>query len=186
MFACNGILFNHESPSRGETFVTRKITRAVAKVRYGLKEKLLIGNIDPKRDWGYAPEYVEVMWRILQQEEPDDYVLATGETHTVKEFADLAFKEVDMELEWVGNGIGEKGIEKRTGKTLVRVDPRYFRPTEVDTLLGDASKAKEKLGWEPEISFEEMVDEMVLEDLKLAQRDYMIKKAGFRAFDYNE
>lgn len=170
IYAVNGILFNHESPRRGETFVTRKITRAAARIKYGIQEKLLLGNLNAKRDWGYAPEYVEGMWRMLQQPEPDDYVLATGETHTVREFTDLAFKELDMELEWVGEGKEEKGIEKKTGKVRVEVDPRYFRPTEVDLLIGDASKAKEKLGWEPKVKFEELVKIMVQADWEKVQK----------------
>lgn len=173
LFACNGILFNHESPRRGETFVTRKITRAAARMKYGFDEKLLLGNLDAKRDWGYAPEYVEGMWRIMQLEEPDDFVLATGETHTVREFADLAFKELDMELEWVGEGQDEKGICRRNGKTYVGVEERYYRPTEVDMLIGDSSKAKAMLGWEPKTKFEELVKLMV-------QADYdKVKKRGF-------
>lgn len=164
LFAVNGILFNHESPRRGETFVTRKITRAVARIKYGIQEKVLLGNLNAKRDWGYAPEYVEGMWLMLQQDEPDDYVLATGECHSVREFADLAFKELDMELEWVGDGIEEKGIEKKTGKVRVEVDPRYFRPTEVDLLVGDATKARRKLGWKPKVNFQELVRIMVKAD----------------------
>ncbi|RMG34759.1 MAG: GDP-mannose 4,6-dehydratase [Methanobacteriota archaeon] len=170
IYAVNGILFNHESPRRGETFVTRKITRAAARIKYGIQEKLKLGNLNAKRDWGYAPEYVEGMWRMLQQPEPDDYVLATGETHTVREFADLAFKELDMELEWVGEGKEEKGIEKKTGKVRVEVDPNYFRPTEVDLLIGDASKAREKLGWEPKVKFEELVRIMVHADWEKVKR----------------
>jgi GDPmannose 4,6-dehydratase len=170
IYAVNGILFNHESPRRGETFVTRKITRAVARIKYGIQEKLLLGNLNAKRDWGYAPEYVEGMWRMLQQPEPDDYVLATGETHTVREFADLAFKELDMELEWVGEGKEEKGIEKKTGKVRVEVDPHYFRPTEVDVLIGDASKAREKLGWEPKVKFRELVKIMTHADWEKVQK----------------
>jgi len=170
IYACNGILFNHESPRRGETFVTRKITRAAARIKYGLQEKLLLGNLNAKRDWGYAPEYVEGMWKIMQQNEPEDFVLATGETHSVREFADLAFKELDMELEWVGEGANEKGIERKTGKVRVAVNPRYFRPTEVDLLVGDATKAKEKLGWEPKVKFEELVKIMVQADWEKVQR----------------
>jgi len=150
--------------------VTRKITRAAARIKYGLQEKVLLGNLNAKRDWGYAPEYVEGMWRILQQEKPDDYVMATGETHTVREFADLAFKELDMELEWVGEGANEKGIERKTGKVRVAVNPRYFRPTEVDLLVGDAMKAKEKLGWKPKVKFEELVKIMVRADWEKVQR----------------
>jgi GDPmannose 4,6-dehydratase len=164
LFACNGILFNHESPRRGETFVTRKITRAASRIKEGLQEKLLLGNLSAKRDWGYAPEYVEGMWRMLQQRKPDDFVMATGKNHTVREFADLAFKELDMELKWQGEGEKEVGIEKTTGKTRVAVDPNYYRPAEVDLLLGDAAKAKEKLGWEPKTTFQELVKIMVNAD----------------------
>jgi len=164
LFACNGILFNHESPRRGGTFVTRKITSAVARIKLGIQEKLYLGNLDAKRDWGYAPEYVEGMWRILQQNTPDDYVLATGEAHSVREFTDLAFKELDIELEWVETGEKEKGIEKKNGKVRVEIDPQYYRPTEVDFLIGDAAKAKEKLHWEPRVKFEELVEIMVTAD----------------------
>jgi GDPmannose 4,6-dehydratase len=164
LFACNGILFNHESPRRGETFVTRKITRAASRIKEGLQEKLLLGNLSAKRDWGYAPEYVEGMWRMLQQRKPDDFVMATGKNHTVREFADLAFKELDMELKWQGEGEKEVGIEKTTGETRVAVDPNYYRPAEVDLLLGDAAKAKEKLGWEPKTTFQELVKIMVNAD----------------------
>ncbi len=170
IFACNGILFNHESPRRGETFVSRKITRAAARIKYGIQEKLLLGNLTAKRDWGYAPEYVEGMWRILQGEKPEDYVLATGETHTVRELADLAFKELDMELEWHGNNEEEKGIEKKSRKIIVEVDKNYYRPTEVDLLIGDASKAKERLGWEPKIKFEELVKIMAKSDWEKVQK----------------
>lgn len=173
IFACNGILFNHESPRRGETFVTRKITRAAARIKYGIDEKLLLGNLDAKRDWGYAPEYVDGMWRMMQLNEPNDFVLATGETHTVREFADLAFKELDMELEWAGEGVSEKGICKKSGKSYVGVNERYYRPTEVDMLIGDASKAKAKVGWEPRTKFGELVKIM-------AQADFeKVKKRGY-------
>ena len=164
LFACNGILFNHESPRRGETFVTRKITRAVARIKACLQEKLYLGNLNAKRDWGYAPEFCEGMWMMLQQDKPNDYVMATGETHTVREFCDLAFKELEIELEWHGKNENEKGIEKKTGKTLIEVDPRYYRPTEVEILIGDASKAKNKLGWEAKVKFEELVRIMVKAD----------------------
>jgi len=181
IFACNGILFNHESPRRGETFVSRKITRAAARIKYGIQDKLLLGNLNAKRDWGYAPEYVEGMWRMLQLPEPDDFVLATGETHTVREFADLAFKELDMELEWEGEGANEVGRLKKdlqrphgptlpAGSVVVAVDPKYFRPTEVDLLIGDASKAREKLGWEPKVRFEELVKIMAHADWEKVQR----------------
>jgi GDPmannose 4,6-dehydratase len=164
LFACNGILFNHESPRRGETFVTRKITRAAARIKLGLQEKVALGNFNAKRDWGYAPEFVEGMWRMLQQDQPEDFVLATGETHTVREFADLTFKELDMALKWEGDGEQERGIVKKTGTIVVEVDPKYYRPTEVDLLIGDASKAKEKLGWVPKIKFEELVKMMARAD----------------------
>ena len=166
--ASNGILFNHEGPTRGETFVTRKITRAVAAIHLGAQDTLYIGNLDAKRDWGHARDYVDGMWRILQQDTPDDYVLATGETHSVREFVELAFGCVDQKIEWKGQGAGEKGVCPRTGKDLVRVDPRYFRPTEVDILLGDASKAKERLGWTSSTAFSDLVREMVVEDIRLA------------------
>lgn len=170
IFACNGILFNHESPRRGETFVTRKITRAVSRIKYGIQEKVLLGNLSAKRDWGYAPEYVEAMWKMLQQKQPEDFVIATGETHSVQEFADLAFKELGMELEWVGEGVEEKAIEMKTGKVRVKVDPNYFRPTEVELLVGDASKAKRKLGWETKVKFEELVRLMVKADWEKVQK----------------
>ena len=165
MFASNGILFNHESPIRGETFVTRKITMAVAKIKQGLEDCLYIGNLDAKRDWGHAKDYVEGMWRIMQHEEADDFVLATGETHSVREFIELSFNEVGMRIEWQGEGTNEVGIDHKSGKTVVKVDPRYFRPTEVDLLLGDASKAHKLLGWKHKTSFPELVKEMVREDL---------------------
>jgi len=162
--ASNGILFNHESPLRGETFVTRKITRAVASIELGLQDKLYLGNLDAKRDWGHARDYVEGMWRIVQQKKPDDYVLATGETHEVREFVELAFKEVGRKVVWKGKGVNEKGVDAKTGKTLVEVDPRYFRPTEVDLLLGDPRKAQKKLGWKHKTTFKAMVKEMVAHD----------------------
>lgn len=164
LFACNGILFNHESPRRGETFVTRKITMAAARIKAGLQDKLYLGNLDARRDWGYAPEYVEGMWLMLQHNQPEDFVLATGKTTSVRQFATLAFRELGIELEWVGKGIDEKGIDKATGKVLVEVDPNYFRPTEVDLLVGDASKAKSLLGWEPKVGIEELVKIMVKAD----------------------
>jgi GDPmannose 4,6-dehydratase len=163
--ASNGILFNHESPLRGETFVTRKISRAVAAIELGLQERLYIGNLDAKRDWGHARDYVEGMWRILQQDQPDDYVLATGETHSVREFIELAFACVDREVVWQGEGVAETGVDRRSGQELVRVDPRYFRPTEVELLLGDPSKARARLGWQHRIAFRELVREMVAADL---------------------
>ena len=164
--ASNGILFNHESPRRGETFVTRKITRAVAAIERGIQDKLYLGNLNAKRDWGHAKDYVEMMWMMLQMEQPDDYVVATNETHEVREFVSLAFNAVKKDIVWEGDGVNEKGIDKSTGQVLVEVDPIYFRPTEVDLLIGDSSKAKEKLGWEPKIKFEDLVTEMVESDLK--------------------
>ncbi len=173
LFCCNGILFNHESPRRGETFVTRKITRAVSRIKLGLQEKLLLGNLNSKRDWGYAPEYVEGMWRMLQQESPEDYVLATGRHHSVREFTDLAFKELGFELDWVGKEDKEKGIDTKTGITLVEVDPQYFRPTEVDLLLGNPEKAKKKLNWKAETTLDSLVKIMVESDYE------KVKKRGF-------
>ena len=164
LFACNGILFNHESPRRGETFVTRKITRAAARIKAGVQDNLYLGNLNAKRDWGYAPEYVEGMWRMLQEDKPRDYVLATGETNSVKDFVDIAFKELNLDLEWEGEGLNEKGIEKNTGKERVLIDPDYYRPTEVEILKGDASKAKKELGWSPKVKFEELVSIMVKAD----------------------
>lgn len=175
MFACNGILFNHESPLRGETFVTRKITRAVARISTGLQERLYLGNLDAKRDWGHARDYVEGMWRILQQDTPDDFVLATGETTTVRDFCDQAFKAVHIDVAWEGSEENEKGYRKDTGEVVVEVDPRYYRPTEVDLLLGDATKAKEKLGWVPQCTLEQMVTEMVEADLKTARAEVTLK-----------
>lgn len=165
MFATNGILFNHESPRRGGTFVTRKITRAIANMQAGTQEKLYLGNLEAKRDWGYAGDYVEGMWRILQQDKPDDFVLATGETHSVREFVEEAFKHANMEIEWKGEGVKEKGYDKKSKKVLIEIDPRYFRPTEVDVLLGDASKAKKILAWEPKVKFKELVHMMVDSDI---------------------
>lgn len=166
MFACNGILFNHESPRRGETFVTRKITLAVGRIMAGKQEKLSLGNLDAKRDWGFAGDYVEGMWRMLQQNKPDDYVLATNETHTVREFVELAFKEVGVEIEWKGTGVDEKGYCKKTGNLLVDVDPQYFRPAEVELLWGDSTKAEKELGWHREVSFNDLVKMMVQSDLE--------------------
>ena len=166
IFACNGILFNHESPRRGETFVTRKITRAAAAIHLGMQDKLYLGNLDAKRDWGHAKDYVEGMWRILQQDKPQDYVLAMNETHTVREFVELAFAELGYELEWTGSGVDEKGIDKKSGRVLVEVDPRYFRPAEVELLWGDSTKARTELGWEPKYSFMDLVKEMVQSDLE--------------------
>jgi len=186
IFACNGILFNHESPIRGETFVTRKITRAVARIKLGLQDSLYLGNLDAKRDWGYAGDYVEAMWLMLQQPEPEDYVIAMGESHSVREFTEKAFEEVGIDIAWEGKGVGEVGRDTETGKVLVRVDPRYFRPTEVDYLQGDATKAKEKLGWKPKVSFGELVRIMVREDLKEAEKDQLCTTAGYRIFNHYE
>ena len=186
IFACNGILFNHESPLRGETFVTRKITRAAARIKLGLQDKLYLGNLNAKRDWGFAGEYVEAMWLMLQQDKPSDYVIATGRTHTVREFAELAFREVGIELEWQGEGAEEKGIDKASGKVLVQVDPRYFRPTEVDILLGDPSKAKRELGWEAKVGLKELVAMMVAADLEEAKKDALIRDGGYRPKNYYE
>jgi GDPmannose 4,6-dehydratase len=213
VFACNGILFNHESPIRGETFVSRKITRAVARMQLGLQKKLYLGNLDAKRDWGHAKDYVRAMWSILQQKKADDYVIATGESHSVREFVELAFREIGVEIKWKGRGIKEKGIvaeirdprskageeamprdmnasdlSKRTlraGDVVVEVDPRYFRPTEVDELLGDASKARKTLGWKPKISFQQMISMMVKADLDEACKDQLCKESGYRVFNYS-
>ncbi|WP_026608975.1 GDP-mannose 4,6-dehydratase [Methylocaldum szegediense] len=186
LYACNGILFNHESPLRGETFVSRKITRGLCRIKLGLQDRLYLGNLDAKRDWGHARDYVEMQWLMLQQEAPDDYVIATGVQYSVRDFVTLAAAELGIDLVWKGSGLGERGIDAATGRTLVAVDPRYFRPTEVDTLLGDPSKAREKLGWKPRISFENLVKEMVREDLKEAERDALCHKAGYRVLGYHE
>ncbi len=197
MYACNGILFNHESPIRGETFVSRKITRGLARIKAGLQDCLYLGNLDAKRDWGHARDYVDAQWRILQQPEPDDYVIATGEQHSVREFVELAGKELGLEIQWKGAGVKEtgsvrrkaKGVRRKAedtiqeGNIIVRVDSRYFRPTEVDDLLGDPAKARERLGWSPKVGFKELVKEMVREDLELARRDAMIKEKGFKVFN---
>ena len=169
LYACNGILFNHESPTRGETFVTRKITRALARIKLGLEQCLYLGNLDAKRDWGHARDYVEVMWLMLQQQEPEDFVVATGQQYSVRDFVNEACSALEMDIEWEGTGPDEKGINPVNGETIVAIDPRYFRPTEVDSLLGDASKAQQKLGWQPKTSFQELVREMVLSDLANAQ-----------------
>jgi len=173
IYACNGILFNHESPRRGRTFVTRKITEAACRIKLGIQERLYLGNLDSKRDWGYAPEYVEGMWLMLQQEKPDDYVLATNETHSVREFVELAFKQLDMDIVWQGKGIEEKGYNQKTGKCLVEINPRYFRPTEVDILIGDYSKAKKELGWKPKTKFEDIIKIMVKSDFDSISRREM-------------
>lgn len=185
IYACNGILFNHESPIRGETFVTRKITRALAKIKLGLQECLFLGNMDAKRDWGHAKDYVEMQWLMLQQEKPEDFVIATGVQYSVRDFVNAAAKELGITIHWDGQGVDEKGYDAN-GKCIVAVDPRYFRPTEVETLLGDPSKANEKLGWTPKITFEELVCEMVREDLKAAERDELVKKHGYKVMDYHE
>lgn len=179
LYACNGILFNHESPIRGETFVTRKITRAVSRIKLGLQDKLYIGNIDSKRDWGFAGDYVELMWLMLQQAEPDDYVMATGIVYTVRDFITMAFAEVDIEVIWQGTGINEKGVDKRSGKIIVEISPRYFRPAEVDFLQGDPSKAFDKLGWKPKVALPDLIKKMVHHDLKLAERDKYLKMNGY-------
>jgi GDPmannose 4,6-dehydratase len=202
IFACNGILFNHESPVRGETFVTRKITRALARIVLGLKECTYLGNLDAKRDWGHAKDYVEMQWLMLQQDKPDDFVIASGVQHSVREFVERAAAELGIIMRWEGEGVDEKGIIDRikdkgerlkegndgpkVGDVIVRVDPRYFRPTEVESLLGDPSKAREELGWETKISFDELVKEMVLADMEEAKRDVLVKKHGYKSFNYHE
>jgi GDPmannose 4,6-dehydratase len=201
IFACNGILFNHESPVRGETFVTRKITRALARMVLGLQECTYLGNLNAKRDWGHARDYVEMQWLMLQQDKPDDFVIASGVQHSVRDFVERAAGELGIRLRWEGEGVKETGIidsissgqlaagswqKVQEGQVIVRVDPRYFRPTEVESLLGDASKAKKELGWEPKISFDELVQEMVLADLEVAKRDALVEKHGFKSFNYHE
>jgi len=186
MFACNGILFNHESPVRGETFVTRKITRALARIKLGLQERLYLGNLDALRDWGHARDYVLAQWLMLQQDAPEDFVIATGEQHSVREFVERAAAELGFVLRWEGQGVDERGIDVKSGRCLVAVDPRYFRPTEVETLLGNPAKAKRKLGWMPAVSFEQLVAEMVREDLKAAERDELCRSEGFRVYDHHE
>lgn len=186
IYCCNGILFNHESPVRGETFVTRKITRALARIKLGLQETLFLGNLDAKRDWGHAKDYVRMQWLMLQQDEPEDFVIATGVQHSVREFVEIAAAELGMAVAWQGEGVEELGIEQQSGKVIVRIDPRYFRPTEVETLLGDPSKAKKKLGWEPKITFAQLVQEMVREDLKIAERDQIVRQKGYKAYNYFE
>lgn len=184
IYACNGILFNHESPVRGETFVTRKITRALARIKLGLQDCLYLGNLDARRDWGHARDFVEMQWLMLQQDEPEDFVIATGIQHSVRDFVGAAAKELEMKIEWQGEGAGEVG--RCDDVDIVRVDPRYFRPTEVETLLGDASKARAKLNWAPKTSFDELVAEMVREDLKSAERDEVVKQHGYPAYSYHE
>jgi GDPmannose 4,6-dehydratase len=183
MYACNGILFNHESPVRGETFVTRKITRGLARVKLGLEECLYLGNLHAKRDWGHARDYVEMQWLMLQQPEPDDYVIATGQQFSVRDFVMAAAEELQMQLTWRGSGADEKAFDER-GRCVVAVDPHYFRPAEVDSLVGDASKARAKLGWEPKVTFREMIQEMVAEDLKLAERDLLVSNSGYRVYTH--
>lgn len=185
MYACNGILFNHESPIRGETFVTRKITRALARIKLGLQDCLFLGNLDALRDWGHAKDYVEMQWLMLQQEAAEDFVIATGVQYSVRDFVNAAAGELGMTIGWRGRGVDEKGYDAK-GKCIVSVDPRYFRPTEVETLLGDPSKAQQKLGWTPKIGFAELVSEMVREDLKAAERDELVKRHGYKAMDYHE
>ncbi len=195
LFACNGILFNHESPTRGETFVTRKITRALARISIGRQSTLYLGNLDAKRDWGHAKDFVEAQWLILQQPEPDDFVIATGQQKSVREFVEIAALELGITINWEGAGVDEIGriasnansdATAGDGEAIIRIDPRYFRPTEVDALLGDPTKAKQQLGWEPKITFEKMVQEMVQQDLTLAKRDALIAKEGYSTFNYHE
>ncbi|MDQ6965847.1 MAG: GDP-mannose 4,6-dehydratase, partial [Mariprofundaceae bacterium] len=185
MYACNGILFNHESPIRGETFVTRKITRALARIKLGLQDCLYLGNMDSLRDWGHARDYVQMQWLMLQQEEAEDYVIATGEQHSVREFVSRAAAELGMTVNWNGEGVNETGTDQ-DGKVIVRVDPRYFRPAEVETLLGDPSKAKRQLGWVPKVGFVELVKEMVLADLRIAERDDLCRTEGYATLSHNE
>jgi GDPmannose 4,6-dehydratase len=185
MYACNGILFNHESPTRGETFVTRKITRALARIQVGLQDCLYLGNMNSLRDWGHARDYVEVQWLMLQQERPEDFVIATGQQHSVREFVSIAAADLGMKLTWTGSGVDEKALDEN-GKTIVAVDSRYFRPAEVETLLGDATYARDRLGWKPRIGFEELVREMVQSDLEEAKRDALVRKHGFRSFERKE
>ncbi len=186
LFACNGILFNHESPLRGETFVSRKITRALTRIHVGLQETLHLGNLNSLRDWGHARDYVHAQWLMLQQDVAEDFVIATGKQYAVRDFVAAAGACLGIKIEWSGEGVGEVGIDSVTGRTLVRVDPRYFRPTEVETLLGDATKAREKLGWKAEVSFPELVREMVESDLDLAKRDAMVEKEGYRVYRHHE
>ena len=186
MYACNGILFNHESPIRGETFVTRKITRGVARIKLGMQKKIYLGNIDAKRDWGHAKDYVEGMWLMLQQETPEDYVLATGETTSVRDFITMAFNEVGIKMKWEGKGVDEKGIDAETGDILIEIDPNYFRPTEVDLLIGDASKAFNNLGWKPKHNLQDLVKDMVQSDMNLFKRDKYLLEGGHDVLNYNE
>jgi GDPmannose 4,6-dehydratase len=186
MYACNGILFNHESPIRGETFVTRKITRGLARIREGLDECLYLGNLDSLRDWGHAKDYVRAQWLMLQQDTPEDYVIATGEQHSVREFIERAAIHMDMQVEWRGSGVDEQGVDAKSGRSIIQIDPRYFRPTEVDTLLGDPSKARARLGWKAEISFDDLVQAMVESDLEIARRDALVAREGFKTYRYRE
>ncbi len=186
MYACSGILFNHESPIRGETFVTRKITRGLARIHVGLDACLFLGNLDSMRDWGHARDYVRAQWLMLQQPRPDDFVIATGQQHSVREFVARAAAELGISIAWEGSGIDERGVDESTGRIVVQVDPRYFRPTEVDTLLGDASKARECLGWKPEIDFGTLIKEMMVADLEAARRDLAIAKEGFKTYRHRE
>ncbi|HEY1578513.1 MAG TPA: GDP-mannose 4,6-dehydratase [Terracidiphilus sp.] len=185
LYACNGILFNHESPHRGETFVTRKITRGLARIKMGLQDRLYLGNLDALRDWGHARDYVEMQWRMLQQPEPRDYVIATGEQHSVREFVERSANCLGLQITWEGTGPEEKGTDQ-DGNLIVAVDPRYYRPTEVQALLGDASRAREELGWRPKVTFSELVTEMTEEDLKIAEKDALVKKHGYSIFNYHE
>jgi len=186
MYACSGILFNHESPIRGETFVSRKITRGLGRIVQGLDEYLYLGNLDARRDWGHARDYVRAQWLMLQQDQPEDYVIATGEQHSVREFVQRSAAVLGMSIEWRGQGAEEHGVDVTSGRTIVKVDPRYFRPTEVDSLLGDASKARTRLGWQPEITFDQLIEEMVRSDLEIARRDALIQQQGFRAYANRE
>lgn len=186
LFACNGILFNHESPVRGETFVTRKISRELARIKLGLQERFFLGNLDARRDWGHARDYVDGMWRMLQTSEPEDFVLATGENHSVRDFVEAVARHLDMEIDWRGRGAEEVGVDTATGRQIIGIDKRYYRPTEVDSLLGDYTKAREKLGWKPTILFADLAAEMAAHDLKLAERDAVMRKNGFEVPSYNE
>ncbi|MDX2501361.1 MAG: GDP-mannose 4,6-dehydratase, partial [Deltaproteobacteria bacterium] len=184
IYACNGILFNHESPVRGETFVTRKVTRALARIKIGLQDTLYVGNLNARRDWGHARDFVKMQWLMLQQDVPEDYVIATGIQYSIKELIEIAARQLNISVRWEGEGADQKGIEEKTGQVVVAVDPEYFRPTEVNELLGDASKARDKLGWEPEITFEEMIAEMIEADMEEAQKDYLCLQEGFTTFNH--